>query len=134
MPISKENRKLYPKDWKEISHYVRFVRALERCECKGECGLNHNDNAEIAGDIGLGDKGRCEALHYQPHPRTGSKVVLTVAHLDHDPTNNNLTNLKAMCQQCHNRYDQPHRQANAKKTRQEKKLQSELDAGQLPLI
>jgi len=35
------------------------------------------------------------------------KVVLTVAHLDHDETNHQVTDdrLKAMCQLCHLRYD-----------------------------
>jgi hypothetical protein len=27
--------------------------------------------------------------------------VLAAAHLDHDPTNNRLRNLKALCQRCH---------------------------------
>lgn len=45
------------------------------------------------------------------------KIVLTVAHLDHDPTNNSLENLRALCQRCHNRHDVPHRSANRAKTR-----------------
>jgi hypothetical protein len=32
-------------------------------------------------------------------------VVLAAAHLDHDPTNNRLRNLKALCQRCHMLYD-----------------------------
>lgn len=32
-------------------------------------------------------------------------IVLTVAHLDHDPSNCAEDNLKALCQRCHNRYD-----------------------------
>ena len=37
------------------------------------------------------------------------KIVLTVAHLDHDVTNNNNDNLKLMCQRCHLRYDAKHK-------------------------
>ena len=44
----------------------------------------------------------------QPHPETGSKVVLTIAHLDHDVTNNAPGNLRAWCQRCHLTYDAPH--------------------------
>lgn len=33
------------------------------------------------------------------------KVILTVAHLDHDIKNNSPENLKALCQPCHLRYD-----------------------------
>ncbi len=41
-----------------------------------------------------------------PNPKK-VKVVLTVAHLDHDETNESITDerLKAMCQLCHLRYD-----------------------------
>ena len=46
----------YPLDWKLRSRFVRFYRARNRCEW---CGANNG----------------------QPHPVTGSKVVLTVAHV-----------------------------------------------------
>jgi len=90
MPISPENKKRYPSNWKEISKDIRFNRAKNKCEV---CG--------------------CE--NYKPHPQTGSKVILTVAHLDHTPENCDYDNLKAMCQKCHNTYDAPHRAANRKK-------------------
>ena len=59
MPIRAENKDRYPKDWPAISKAIR-ERAGQRCE---ECG----------------------AENYKPHPLTGSKVILTVAHLDHQP-------------------------------------------------
>jgi len=34
-----------------------------------------------------------------------TRVVLAAAHLDHDPTNNRLRNLKALCQRCHMLHD-----------------------------
>ena len=97
MPIRPENRERYPKDWKVISLRIREVRAEWRCECAGECGIEHDT--------------RCDAMHGEPHPNTGSKVILTVAHLDHVPENCDDENLKAMCQRCHNRYDMPMRRA-----------------------
>jgi hypothetical protein len=33
------------------------------------------------------------------------KIVLTIAHLDHDIENNDYSNLKALCQKCHLDYD-----------------------------
>jgi hypothetical protein len=30
----------------------------------------------------------CRVPNYSAHPVTGSKVVLTIGHLDHDPRNN----------------------------------------------
>jgi hypothetical protein len=86
MPIRAENRTRYPKDWKAISYRIRFERAGGRCEV-------------------------CAAEHGQPHPLTGSTVVLTTAHLDHTPENCADENLKAMCQKCHNGYDAATRSA-----------------------
>jgi DnaJ-class molecular chaperone len=97
MPIRPENRARYPKDWKAISERIRFKRAKSRCECTGECGADHGR--------------RCKARNGAPHPETLSKVVLTVAHLDHIPENCGDDNLKAMCQRCHNKYDAPKRRA-----------------------
>ena len=86
MPIRPENKKRYPKNWKQISERIRFDRAGNRCE-------------------------KCGAENYKPHPITGSKVILTVAHLDHTPENCADDNLMAMCQRCHLRYDQHHHNA-----------------------
>ena len=94
----------YPANWKQISKRIRFERAGNRCEV-------------------------CGAENYQPHPETGSRVVLTVAHLNHDVNDNRDENLQAMCQRCHNRYDADHRRANAKVTRAKKKLEAANDAG-----
>lgn len=54
---------------------------------------------------------RCEAKNYEPHHTTGSLVVLTIAHLDHDPDNWDVTDdrLMALCQHCHLAYDAEHR-------------------------
>jgi len=47
-------------------------------------------------------------------------IVLTTAHLDHDPTNCAPDNLKAMCQRHHLAYDHDHHRANAQATRRAK--------------
>ena len=90
MPISKENKKRYPKDWKLRSRFIRFYRAKNRCEW-------------------------CGAENYKPHPITGSKVVLTTAHIfDHSPEKCDFLNLAALCQKCHNGYDAKMRAKNRK--------------------
>ena len=94
MPIRPEERARYPKNWREISAAIRGDRAGNRCECEGECGHDHG--------------GRCAAMNGKAHPVTGSKVVLTVAHLDHTPENVSDENLTAMCQRCHLAYDAEH--------------------------
>lgn len=48
------------------------------------------------------------------------KIVLTIAHLDHDIQNNDYSNLKALCQQCHNRYDKQNRAKNRLKNKEKR--------------
>jgi 5-methylcytosine-specific restriction endonuclease McrA len=91
MPIRPENKDRYPKDWKQISLRIR-QRAGNKCE---DCGV---DNYSI---------------------RDGSKIILTVAHLDHTPENCSNENLRAWCQRCHNRYDAPVRRQGIKQRRRE---------------
>lgn len=94
MPIKPENKNRYPKNWKQIRLEI-LDRAKNSCEF-------------------------CGAVNYHPHPTTGSKVVLTIAHLDHTPENCSPENLKALCQKCHLSYDKEHHAKNARKTRDNK--------------
>ena len=89
MPIKKENKHRYPDNWNEI-------RAQILLECQSKCEF-------------------CGVENYSIHPETGSKVVLTIAHLDHIPENVKRENLKALCQKCHNKYDAPHRAQTRRK-------------------
>jgi len=91
MPIREENKCRYPANWKEIR-----AKILERAEHKCE---------------------NCGAENHKPHPTTGSKVVLTIAHLDHTPENCSDENLRAWCQKCHNSYDAPMRAKGIKERR-----------------
>ena len=102
MPIRQENKKRYPKDWKAISLRIR-ERAGWVCENPG-----------------------CRARQNEPHPITLSRVVLTVAHLDHQPENCANDNLRAWCQRCHNSYDAPTRAAGIKQRRRALMVISEL--------
>jgi len=95
---------LYPPDWAQISDRIRFKRAKGVCE---ECG----------------------AVHGSPHPITGSRVVLTTAHLDHNPAHCTDDNLIALCQRCHLRYDAHLHALHAAITRRQKTIA----AGQLEL-
>ncbi len=58
------------------------------------------------------------------------QIVLTIAHLDHDPANNgqagNRPNLAALCQRCHNRHDGPHRRETAGRTRDRRRGQGRM--------
>ena len=140
MPISPENRRLYPDDWADIRSRI-LKRACNACECTGHCGTRHE---------GFGPDSRCGAPHNERIIRTEGmlqawrheeparrlrpgerlvRVTLTIAHRDHDPRNSDKRNLLAMCQLCHNRMDLEHRQANARRTRRRKRRQLELTEG-----
>lgn len=111
MPIRPSQLERYPDDWDEISLRVR-TEAGWRCE----------------GSPAYPD---CRARNGEPHPVTGSRVVLTVAHLDHQPENNQRSNLRAWCQRCHLTYDAQHHARNAARTRARKRRELEEREGQL---
>ncbi|RYC29091.1 hypothetical protein D3273_25790 [Lichenibacterium minor] len=107
MPVRPDRRALYPKDWKAVSLSIR-ERAGWRCE----------GSPDIYPD--------CRAANGMPHSVTGSRVVLTVAHLDHDETSSDPSNLRAMCQRCHLTYDARHHAANAAATHRRKAPQLDM--------
>lgn len=115
MPIRPENRDRYPADWPAISLRIRTDRADGRCECAGECGTRGAKARACL--LTLGRTARCEALHGAVSWRTGSVIVLTVAHLDDTPEHCDDENLRAMCQACHLAYDTLIHQANRAATR-----------------
>lgn len=105
MPI---DYKKYCKDWKLRSLFIRRYRAKDKCEVCG--AINYSYVNKQTRELCLPDED--DAI----------QIILTVAHLDHDITNNSFFNLKAMCQRCHLRYDA---QEKARR-RREKKLIGQL--------
>jgi 5-methylcytosine-specific restriction endonuclease McrA len=115
----------YPKNWKTEIRPSVLERAGHRCEqckvpnyaivCRGEwvgkpayqtddgkifCAeTGERIGSDYVGEVWVGKK------------QTITKIVLTVAHLDHDVENHNvsLDRLKALCQRCHLKYDKPNR-------------------------
>lgn len=113
--MNKEKRKRYPKNWAFISADIRYNRANDRCE---RCGL---PNGEIIQRL---PNNRYKIMSFEELDRIQyyveqwgspinrvfkmlriSKVVLTVAHLDHNEQNNDYSNLLALCQKCHFNHD-----------------------------
>jgi len=103
MPIRPEQRGLYPANWQEIRQ--RILRRAGNC-CEGSPAYPD-----------------CRAANGEPHPITGSRVVLTIAHVDHDPTHNHAHNLRAWCQRCHLTHDAQQHAENASRTRDRKRGQ-----------
>jgi len=116
MPIRPELRPLYPPHWRELSARVRFERA--RGKCQG-CGRPHLAQLRCLPDARWFDESaaswrdrrgrstRWPDLVEATWLRT-TRVVLAAAHLDSDPTNNRLANLRSLCQRCHMLHDRPH--------------------------
>lgn len=98
MPISREKAKNYPgggihsKEWKTIRALI-LDRAGDCCE-------------------GTPNFPDCRVPNYSTHPDTGGKVILTIAHMDHDESHGDPERLRALCQRCHNQWDAPFRRAN----------------------
>lgn len=120
---------LYPSNWKTQIRPDILKRANNCCEFCGvpngkiiirgvwngvDCYQDDDGtiydatNSEVIGEAYLGEV----------HPTNKMvKVVLTIAHLNHDITNNDYSNLKALCQRCHNRHDADYRKANRRKNK-----------------
>jgi hypothetical protein len=134
MPIKPENLKRYPANWKEIRAGI-LARAGNCCEWQGCAVANHL----VGYWLGIPSKfvtvagASAGALLDIAHPEDGfvmnvkmTKIVLTIAHLDHTPENNDPSNLMAMCQRHHLAYDQKHHAVNSYMTRKAKAQTREL--------
>ncbi len=146
MPIRPEMKSRYPADWILIRGRI-LARAGNACECVGQCGDEHvqeapngvlrcnaPNGARIMRRLDLpgwwmleSDTGDGEAdLDHYARP---IRVVLTIAHLiDKAPEAYEETNFAALCQRCHLRLDLRDHAETAKATREAKSGQ-----GRLPL-
>lgn len=98
---------IHSKEWKAFRASL-LKRANNRCE-----GTPQNPD--------------CRAENGKPHPITKSKVVLTIAHMDWDESHADPERCRALCQRCHNQWDAPQRQKNARLTRRRKSPQIDLE-------
>jgi hypothetical protein len=124
MPIKPDLRWFYPVDWPEISRRVRFERAGGVCE---QCGRPHGeiilclpdgrwfDAARKTWRSHSGRAARWPDIEEAVHMRR-TRIILAAAHLDHDPSNNRLRNLKSLCQRCHMIHDRPYHLARRRIT------------------
>jgi hypothetical protein len=129
MPI---DYKEYPANWKTEIRPAVLTRANNCCE---DCGIPNHAVVKRT----KADKWRKPSaqewdminakVRYSHYTLNGSlkfhgftKVVLTIAHLDHDKLNHDvkIERLKALCQRCHLLYDIKHHVSNRKYGRNHK--------------
>lgn len=104
MPIKPENAKRYPANWREIRERI-LARAGYCCEGSPafpDCRKHNGDYIDATGV-------------------SFSRVVLTIAHLDHTPEHCDDDNLRAWCQRCHLTYDAKHHAQSAYATKRKEK-------------
>jgi hypothetical protein len=124
MPIKPENKGRYPRDWKAISLRIR-EREGQCCKfCKApnyELIYRPDKTSQwVLWPEGM----ESEALSMDGYKPV--KVILTVAHLNHQPEDCSDDNLAALCQKCHLNYDALHHKANARQTLNNKRKQLQL--------
>lgn len=112
----------YPPNWKDISLSIR-IKANWCCE---KCGAPSNKVIQrgpastfiIVEKVRKTDADEWESTTGMSWRRLNyfglTRIILTVAHLDRDRTNNAPENLAALCQRCHLNHDRqaqhlPHR-------------------------
>lgn len=110
MPISKENRKLYPKDWKRIATEIKEAAGWTCVECDRPC-RRPGESWDLF-KYRLAKKSKALYLECCEKP---TRFVLTVSHVDHNPSNCTSTNLRSLCSVCHLRYDAKHHAATRAK-------------------
>jgi hypothetical protein len=123
MPIRPENLHRYPPDWPEIRARI-MSRAGNRCEHPG-CDARHHQLGYWYRDRwtplprSLRDAGVNKpcVIHTLEGPLKIIRIVLTIAHLDHQPENCAGDNLRAWCQRHHLGYDFQHHAVTRARTR-----------------
>lgn len=143
MPIRPELIGFYPIDWKQLSDVIRFERAGGRCE---QCGRPHGKLISHLGDgrwfdpaaeLWRDGQGRAiDWVDYQTYDGQlrRMRVFLATAHLDHDPTNNRASNLKALCQRCHLLQDREAHRRQRRLTYRKRLALGDLFEGSYPLF
>lgn len=133
MPI--DYKEYHPK-WKLISRLIRIHRAKNKCEW---CGILNGSVVKRLPNGKYRDPSQAEwdmihsSIKYGGHNMASAlkkhgftKIVLTVAHLDQDKTNNRFNNLAALCQRDHLKHDLKHHIDNRKYGRNHKKVNYKL--------
>ena len=120
MPIKPENQRRYPPNWRDIRAAI-LARAGDGCEF---CGIPNRSWRLPDLETWTRDPATAEA--WTNDGRKATRIVLTIAHLDHQPEHSDPANLRALCQRCHLAWDRDHHRQSAYHTRRAGKALGEL--------
>lgn len=141
MPIRPDLRKHYETEAWKVARDAVVRRSEGRCEFCGVMGgeIGYRDHCgdfqtvlpfADGGSFEIGDRVEDRSAHPFRY-YTVFRIVLTCAHLDHNPEDPpRVDRLAHLCQQCHNRHDAPHRA----KERRRRKRRAAIKAGQRMLF
>ena len=112
-------RYLYPKNWDAIAFRVK-AKANWTCQnCGRKCRPTGQGKAAFAERLEFNQR-----VQFEMKPQ---RFTLTVAHLNHNPSDCSEDNLKALCSVCHLRYDKElHRQNRQKNKSLKQEAQGQL--------
>ena len=114
------NKQNYSEHWHDIIRPDILKRANYKCE---NCGIGHR-KSYIFGYCKspiLVDKE--ELAEAKANGEKAYTIYLQISHQDRDTTNNDYSNLKALCQKCHLNYDRNFHKL-VRKSNKNKKLKS----------
>jgi hypothetical protein len=117
MPMERDR---YPKDWSLTAIAIKDAAHWQCQQCARPCRKPSESVSVFEQRLDpkwkpllaekLADYERTGVLKYRPQ-----RFLLTVAHLDQDPSNSAPENLKALCAPCHLRYDRRFQGSNRMK-------------------
>jgi hypothetical protein len=114
----------YLENWPAISLQVRTEAGMrcERCSV-ANYAVGARDSAGMWWSKERIEAGSPEMFRRWFDPATFklTRIVLTVAHLDHDTANGARSNLAALCQRCHLNHDREQHEVSAVASRERKR-------------
>ena len=131
MPMQRD---LYPQNWEQIALEVKQAAHWICQECGRPCRKPRESWDELIDRVAPITANYTRDNYWGIQDEQGNwkfgRFTLTVAHLDHDPSNSDPNNLKALCSVCHCRYDlQPSSMARKKMLKRERNGQLTLQLG-----
>ena len=113
MPIRPDLRHFYGREWKRVIRPRILARDRNRCKrCKAPNGIvvwRAKEGRWRFTECGASwHRANGNKTTFEPMDSHQVRIVLTIAHLNHNPSDNRDENLAALCQWCHLAHDKDH--------------------------